>query len=98
MLNDEAIKQAAILTKGHYNGTGDAVGHTDGNDTHGPRILQTKLELIGLALQVERESERARERERKRESESERERESESEKETNKTYHNSHRKLHFNRV
>lgn len=38
------------LTKGCNDGTCDAVGHTDCKDTHGPGVLQAKLELIGLTL------------------------------------------------
>lgn len=41
-----------LLTKWCNDGTRDAVGDTDGKDTHGPGVLQAKLELIGLALQV----------------------------------------------
>lgn len=40
------------LTKRCDDGTRDAVGHTDGKDTHGPGVLQAKLELVGLTLQV----------------------------------------------
>lgn len=39
-----------ILTKGDNDGAGDAVGHDDREDAAGPGILQSKLELIGLAL------------------------------------------------
>lgn len=38
------------LTEGRNDGTCDAVGHADCEDTHGPGVLQAKLELIGLAL------------------------------------------------
>ena len=41
-----------LLTKRCNDGTCDAVGHTDCKDTHGPGVLQAKLELIGLALQM----------------------------------------------
>ena len=43
-----------LLTKGCNDGTRDAVGHADCKDTHGPGVLQAKLELIGLALQIEK--------------------------------------------
>lgn len=39
-----------LLTKGRDDGTSDAVGHTDCKDAHGPGVLQTKLELVSLAL------------------------------------------------
>ena len=42
-----------LLTEGCNDGTCDAVGHTDSKDTHGPGVLQAKLELIGLTLQLE---------------------------------------------
>lgn len=41
-----------LLTKGCNNRTCDAVGHTDCKYTHGPGVLQAKLELIGLSLQM----------------------------------------------
>lgn len=40
------------LTKGCNDGTRDAVGHADSKDTHCPGILQAKLELIRLTLQI----------------------------------------------
>lgn len=46
------MDSGSLLTKRCNNGTCDAVGHTDGKDAHGPGVLQAKLELIGLALQV----------------------------------------------
>ncbi len=46
-----------LLTKGCNNGTCDAVGHTDCKDTHGPGVLQAKLELIGLTLQMKTQTE-----------------------------------------
>lgn len=41
-----------LLTKWCNDGTRDAVGHADCKDTHGPGVLQAKLELIGLTLQT----------------------------------------------
>lgn len=43
-----------LLTKGRNDGTCDAVGHTDCKDTHGPGVLQAKLELVGLTLQIKK--------------------------------------------
>lgn len=45
-----------LLTKGRNDGTCDAVGHTDCKDTHGPGVLQAKLELVGLTLQIKNTS------------------------------------------
>lgn len=42
-----------LLTKRCNDGTRDAVGHADGEDAHGPGVLQAELELVGLALRVE---------------------------------------------
>ena len=43
------------LTKGHDNGASDAGSQADSKDAHGPGVLQTKLELIGLALERDKE-------------------------------------------
>lgn len=46
--------EVETLTEGSNDGTGDAVGRTDCKDTHGPGVLQAKLELVGLTLQTNR--------------------------------------------
>lgn len=48
-----------LLTKGRNDGTRNAVGHTDCKDTHGPGVLQAKLELVGLTLQTQTQTQRA---------------------------------------
>lgn len=46
------------LTEGCNDGTCDAVGHADSKDTHGPGVLQAKLELIRLTLQTKTQTQR----------------------------------------
>lgn len=52
--------QCMLLTKGCNDGTCDAVGHTDCKDAHGPGVLQAKLKLIGLTLQINTHTHRVR--------------------------------------
>ena len=48
------LRIVARLTEGNDDRAGDAVGHADSEDAHGPRVLQAELELIGLALGEEK--------------------------------------------
>lgn len=52
---EECAENWARLTKGDDDRAGDAVGHADSEDAHGPGVLQAKLELISLALGEEKE-------------------------------------------
>lgn len=49
-----------LLTKGRNDGTCDAVGHGDCKDAHGPGVLQAKLELVGLTLQIQQQQKETR--------------------------------------